>query len=100
MYKVRFFQIVAVVASCLAASIASSQDAYPDRPVRIVVPYPPGGATDSAARVIARRPDAAAKLAPIGVIPMALTLKETADFLLDQGTKWAPVVKASGAQVD
>jgi hypothetical protein len=31
---------------------------------------------------------------------MALTLKETDDFLRDQSTKWAPVVKASGAQVD
>ena len=55
---------------------------------------------NDAARVIGKRPDAAAKLAPIGVIPQSLTLKETADFLLDQGTKWGPVVKASGAQVD
>jgi len=55
---------------------------------------------NDAARVIGKRPDAAAKLAPIGVIPQSLTLKETADFLLEQGTKWGPVVKASGAQVD
>jgi tripartite-type tricarboxylate transporter receptor subunit TctC len=54
MFKVRFFQIVAVSVSCLAAPIASSQDAYPDRPVKIVVPYPPGGATDSATRVFAQ----------------------------------------------
>lgn len=55
---------------------------------------------NDAARVIGKRPEVAAKLAPIGVIPQSLTLKETADFLLDQGTKWGPVVKASGAQVD
>ena len=55
---------------------------------------------NDAARIIGKRPDAAAKLAPIGVIPMALTLNETAEFLRDQSTKWAPVVKASGAQVD
>ena len=55
---------------------------------------------NDAARVIGKRPDAAAKLAPIGVIPQSLTLKETADFLLEQGTKWGPVVKASGARVD
>ena len=49
---------------------------------------------------VAKRPDSAAKLAPIGVIPTALSLKETADFLRDQGSKWAPIVKASGAVVD
>ena len=55
---------------------------------------------NDATRIVAKRPDVAAKLAPIGVIPIALTLKETADFLREQSTKWAPVVKASGAKVD
>jgi len=55
---------------------------------------------NDATRTVAKRPDVATKLAPIGVIPTALTLKETADFLREQGTKWAPVVKASGAKVD
>ena len=55
---------------------------------------------NDATRTIAKRPDVAAKLAPIGVIPTALTLKETTDFLREQSTKWAPVVKASGAKVD
>ncbi len=55
---------------------------------------------NDATRIVAKRPDVAAKLAPIGVIPTALTLNETADFLREQSTKWAPVVKASGAKVD
>lgn len=55
---------------------------------------------NDAARIVAKRSDVAAKLSPIGVIPVALSLKETADFLREQGTKWAPVVKASGARVD
>ncbi|MDP2705969.1 MAG: tripartite tricarboxylate transporter substrate-binding protein, partial [Burkholderiales bacterium] len=54
MLNVRIFQVVAVVAACLAASIAAAQGAYPERPVKIVVPYPPGGPTDSAARVFAQ----------------------------------------------
>lgn len=55
---------------------------------------------NEAARAIAKRPDVATKLAPIGLIPVAYTVNETADFLLVQGSKWAAVVKASGAVVD
>src|SRR5258706_11690889 len=35
---------------CAAASASSQQ--WPERPVRLVVPYPPGGNVDSAARII------------------------------------------------
>jgi tripartite-type tricarboxylate transporter receptor subunit TctC len=38
-----------------AGQPAYAQDAYPNRPVRLVVPYPPGGSTDNLARVIAPR---------------------------------------------
>ncbi len=55
---------------------------------------------NDATRAIAKRPDVAAKLAPIGVIPTSLTLSDTANFLRDQSAKWAPVVQASGAKVD
>ncbi len=55
---------------------------------------------NDAARTVAKRPEIAPKLSPIGLIPVAYTLKETADFLREQGSKWAPVVKASGAVVD
>jgi tripartite-type tricarboxylate transporter receptor subunit TctC len=34
---------------------ARAQDAYPTRPVRLILPYPPGGSTDLVAREIAAR---------------------------------------------
>lgn len=38
-----------------AASVAVAAPAYPDRHVRLIVPYPPGGVTDVLARTIAQR---------------------------------------------
>lgn len=35
--------------------IAAAQEAYPNRAVRLVVPYPPGGTTDIMGRVVAQR---------------------------------------------
>lgn len=36
----------------LAAGSALAQDAYPNKPIRFVVPYPPGGPTDLMARLL------------------------------------------------
>jgi len=42
-------------AMCIEAPLAASADAYPVRPIRLVVGFPPGGGVDTTARAIAPR---------------------------------------------
>jgi tripartite-type tricarboxylate transporter receptor subunit TctC len=42
----------AIVAACLCLAGAASAQNYPERPVTMIVPFPPGGATDAIARII------------------------------------------------
>ena len=47
-------RLLALVAALLASFAASAQD-YPSRPLRMIVPYPPGALTDTLGRAIADR---------------------------------------------
>ena len=49
----------AALALALAAPVQAQATAYPDRPIRIVVPYPPGGFNDTLARTVGAKLQAA-----------------------------------------
>ena len=51
--------LVVAGAALLGANAAKAQDKYPDRPIRLIVPFPPGGQTDNVSRQLG------AKIGPV-----------------------------------
>src|SRR5262245_48455644 len=51
----RFLRLAASLAALPAVPRIARAQAYPSRPVRLIVGYPPGGATDAMARLIAQQ---------------------------------------------
>ena len=101
---------------------ALAQD-WPSRPVRCIVPYPPGGPTDLVGRVVAQRaqqelgqplvienrPGASgtigsaevrARLAPLGADPVADTPAQFDPFCRSESEKFGAIVRAANIRME
>lgn len=50
-----FILTLAMVAATFAAPGAAATDAYPSRPITIIVPFPPGGSSDIVMRIVSQK---------------------------------------------
>jgi len=55
MYRTIGFLAAAAVAMATAAAASDDPASYPNRPIRLIIPFPPGGPSDLVARLIAQR---------------------------------------------
>ncbi|WPH15283.1 Bug family tripartite tricarboxylate transporter substrate binding protein [Variovorax paradoxus] len=55
MKRIQFLQGAAVALLCMAASSTSLAQGYPNKPVRLIVPFPAAGATDLFARTLGQK---------------------------------------------
>ena len=48
-------RIGSLVLATMLSALAHAQSAYPNRPVKMIVPFAPGGASDFVARIVTPR---------------------------------------------
>ena len=85
----RVAPLIPVLSLIVASPLALAQDAYPVKPVRMIAPFPPGGSTDTLARIVAQGWDL------IGNSPAEFAAINKSDH-----EKWSRVIRAAGLRAD
>ena len=120
--------VVTATAGVLSAAPAQAQGTWPDKPLKLVVPYPAGGNADNTARLLATQlgqrlgqqvvvdnrpggsgtigaaavasPEMKKRFAELGVQGVGSSAQEFSSFLKAETTKWAEVIRTSGIRMD
>jgi tripartite-type tricarboxylate transporter receptor subunit TctC len=53
--KYSSWYVMLLAAACMSGGAVMAQSAYPSKPVRLIVPFPPGGAVDVIGRIVSSR---------------------------------------------
>ncbi|MGH8703066.1 MAG: Bug family tripartite tricarboxylate transporter substrate binding protein, partial [Burkholderiales bacterium] len=80
--------LTAAALACAAAGPVAAQPAYPQKPVRLVVPFPPGGGADLYARTVM------AKVSPVLGQPIVIENRPGSGTLI--GTEFAAKADPDG----
>ena len=90
--------VTTLLSLCMAIMLAgpvAGQQAYPSKPVRLIVPFPPGGANDIVARLIGQR--LTDRWARVVVID---TPEEFARHIGAEIERWSKVIRESGVRAE
>jgi tripartite-type tricarboxylate transporter receptor subunit TctC len=102
-------------AALLAASSSISAQSYPSKPIRIIVPFPPGGANDIATRTLNIRlpavlvqnstktlesPEIKERFAGAGIETGTSTPDGLAQFMKKDFELWDKLIKSQGIKLE
>jgi len=92
--------LVAIAALLAALSApAAAQSDCPNRPIRLIVPFPAGGSNDIVGRAIATQ--MSERLGKqIGAATRKKSTEESGKFIVSEMNKWERVVKESGIKAE
>jgi tripartite-type tricarboxylate transporter receptor subunit TctC len=95
----RISRLVFVLLVFLGVGHAMAQ-AYPEKPIRIVVGFPAGGASDTVIVKALAQPDLRAKLADQGLEAIGNSPEEFAAIIKSETPTWAKVIKDAAIKPD